>query len=141
MTPETCVLLGTVPHEEIVYWLTNAKVGLDVHPWLGPHLQVALPVKVCEYMAAGCAVVSSAMPVLNKILDEVAAKSECIEMIDGGEPADYARAANRLIEVIENGADPGSELREVALERMVWDKEAAKIAVLYRKLADQPCVA
>jgi glycosyltransferase involved in cell wall biosynthesis len=140
-TPETCAFLGKIPHDEIADWLTNAKVGLDVHPWLGPHLQVALPVKVCEYMAAGCAVVSSAMPVLNEILDEVVAKSECIEIINSGEPADYARAANRLIEVIENGADPGFELREVALERMVWEKEAAKIGDLYRRLTGQSCVA
>jgi glycosyltransferase involved in cell wall biosynthesis len=139
--PENCVLLGKIPHEEIADRLADAKVGLDVHPWLGPHLQVALPVKVCEYMAAGCAVVSSAMPVLNEILDEVVAHSECIEIINGGKPADYARAASKLIDVIEKGADPGSELRRVALERMVWEKEAAKIGELYRRLMGQPCVA
>ena len=63
--------------------LGNAKVGLDVHPWLGLHLKVALAVKVCEYMAAGCAVVASAMPVLNQILAQAEADCKGFDKCDG----------------------------------------------------------
>ena len=118
---------GKVPHEQIPQLLANAKVGLDVHPWLGPHLKVAVPVKVCEYMAAGCAVVSSYMPVLSQILNEAGVGSEGIQIIDGGEPVDYARAAVQLVETIDKGADPGAKLRKSALSHMVWEKEALKI--------------
>ena len=37
-----------------------------------------------------------------------------------------------FIEMIEKGADPGARLQKAALEHMVWEKEAVKIAQLYR---------
>jgi glycosyltransferase involved in cell wall biosynthesis len=138
--PDGCTLLRKVPHEQIPGLLGNAKVGVDVHPWLGPHLEVAIPVKVCEYMAAGCAVVSSYMPVLSQILNEARVASEDIRIIDGGEPIDYARAASQLVETIHKGADPGAKLRKSALSHMVWEKEAVKIAQLYLRLLRKPCV-
>lgn len=137
--PDNCTLLGRTPYKEIPQLLGNTKVGLDVHPWLGPHLEVALPVKVCEYMAAGCAVVSSAMPVLNQILAEAGADAEAIAIIEGGTPIDYAKAAARFVEAIEGGADPGSTLRERALRHMIWEEEASKIAQLYLTLLEKPC--
>lgn len=139
--PDGCTLLGRVSHEQIPGLLGNAKVGVDVHPWLGPHLKVAVPVKVCEYMAAGCAVVSSYMPVLSQILNEATVASEGIRIIDGGEPVDYARAAVQLVEAIDKGMDPGARLRKTALKHMVWEKEAIKIAQLYARLLGKPCVA
>jgi glycosyltransferase involved in cell wall biosynthesis len=139
--PTGCILMGKVPHEQIPQILSNAKVGLDVHPWLGAHLAVAVPVKVCEYMAAGCAVVSSYMPVLKQILDESHVCPGDLRIIDGGNPIDYARAVAQMIEVIEQGADPGARLRKSALKHMVWEKEAVKIVELYRRLLKKPCVA
>ena len=139
LVPDGCVLLGRTPYEEIPELLGNAKVGLDVHPWLGPHLMVALAVKVCEYMAAGCAVVASGMPVLDRILAEARAAEDCITIIEGGTPADYARAVARMVESIERGADPGSRLRALACQHMVWEEEAVKIAQLYLKLLGKPC--
>jgi glycosyltransferase involved in cell wall biosynthesis len=138
--PDGCTLLGKVPHEQIPGLLGNAKVGVDVHPWLGPHLEVAVPVKVCEYMAAGCAVISSYMPVLRQILNEAGVSSEDIRIIDGGEPIDYALAAVQLIATIEKGMDPGARLRKAALKHMVWERESAKIAQLYLRLLKRPCV-
>ena len=138
--PEGCVLLGKTPFEEIPGLLGNAKVGLDVHPWLGPHLEVALAVKVCEYMAAGCAVVASTMPVLNQLLVEAGANSDSINIIEGGEPLDYAQAALRLVEAIEGGDDPGAQLRALAFEHLRWENEAVKIARLYLQLLGKPCV-
>jgi glycosyltransferase involved in cell wall biosynthesis len=132
--PEGCLLVGKIPHEEIAEFLTDTKVGLDVHPWLGPHLELALPVKVCEYMAAGCGVVSSSMPVLDQLIGNLANNTRAIKLIRGGIPADYAKAALDLVQLIENGADPGSQLRQWALAHMVWDNEAGKIANLYLRL-------
>jgi glycosyltransferase involved in cell wall biosynthesis len=138
--PSNCELLGKIPYTEIPRLLGNAKVGLDVHPWLSPHLEVALPVKVCEYMAAGCAVVSSAMPVLNQLLAEAGADPRAITLIQGGKPRDYAEAVVSLIEAIETGADPGGTLHALAREHMTWEKESAKIAQLYLQLLGKLCV-
>lgn len=132
--PEGCVLLERTPHEEVCRMLGNAKVGLDVHPWLGPHLKVALAVKVCEYMAAGCAVVASAMPVLNQILAQAKADSDSITIIEGGEPVDYALALVQFVKAIEKGQNPGSKLRDLAFKHMMWEGEAKKIADLYLQL-------
>src|SRR6266542_239460 len=70
--PESCELQGEVAHAEVAEILANAKVGIDVHPWLQPHLEPALAVKICEYMACGSAVVASSMPVLEDILSRAA---------------------------------------------------------------------
>jgi hypothetical protein len=139
--PMGCTLMGKVPHEQIPRLLGNSKVGLDVHPWLGPHLQVAVPVKVCEYMAAACAVVSSYMPVLRQILDEAGVRSGDLFIIEGENPIDYARAAAEMIEMIEKGVDPGARLQRAALGHMVWENEAVRIVELYRRLLGKPCVA
>jgi glycosyltransferase involved in cell wall biosynthesis len=138
--PEGCLLLGKTPYQEIPALLANAKVGLDVHPWPAPHLDVALPVKVCEYMAAGCAVVSSSMPVLDRLLDQAGASPESVSIIKGEDAADYANAIVAMIDRIEGGADPGAKLRELALNHMVWEREANKIAQLYLQLLERPCV-
>jgi glycosyltransferase involved in cell wall biosynthesis len=138
--PAGCTLLGRVSHEQVPGLLANAKVGVDVHPWLGPHLEVAVPVKVCEYMAAECAVVSSYMPVLSQILTEARVSAEDIRIIDGGEPVDYARAALQLVKAIGKGMDPGARLRKAALKHMVWENEAIKIAQLYARLLGKACV-
>lgn len=132
--PHGCVLLGRTPYQEIPALLGNAKVGVDVHPWLGPHLAVALAVKVCEYMAAGCGVVASSMPVLTRILVQAGADAEFSTIIEGGTPVDYAQAVARVVERIDSGADPGARLREMACQHMVWEGEAVKIAQLYLKL-------
>jgi phenylacetate-CoA ligase len=138
--PGGCTLIGKLPYDKIPGLLGNAKVGVDVHPWLGPHLKVALPVKVCEYMAAGCAVVSSSMPVLDHVVNDAATHLDALKLIEGGMPLDYARAAVELIEAMENGAQPGSQLRQWALEHMVWEREAVKIGQLYLRLLGKPCV-
>jgi glycosyltransferase involved in cell wall biosynthesis len=140
LLPDNCVMMGEVPHSEIAKLLGNAKIGLDIHPWPGSHLDVALPVKICEYMASECAVVSSSMPVLSTILKKAGNYPDAIKIIEGGSPGDYAEAAVRLLEEIENGKRPGSELRAFALQHMIWENEADKIAGLYLELLGKRCV-
>jgi glycosyltransferase involved in cell wall biosynthesis len=138
--PSGCEIVGKVPYERVGALLANARVGLDVHPWLSPHLLPALAVKVCEYMACGCAVVASAMPVLDRLLAGSGLEPASLIRIVGGQPSDYARATVRLLESIDAGADPGSALRVFARQNLTFDGEAAKIARLYRALVDEtPC--
>ena len=132
--PSGCDVMGKVPYEQVPGLLGDARVGLDVHPWLAPHLMPALAVKVCEYMACGCGVVASAMPVLDGIVAGSGLPPESLIRIDGGAPEDYARAVVRILEAIDGGADPGASLRRFADERMNWRGEAVKIGWFYRDL-------
>ncbi|RMF83097.1 MAG: glycosyltransferase [Nitrospinota bacterium] len=135
--PLQTTLMGKTRYEHIPALLGNARVGLDVHPWLGAHLTVALPVKVCEYMAAGCAVVSSTMPVLQQLLDKVRVDADSILLLAGEEPREYAQAIVRLLKRIEQGEDPGAKLRATALTHLVWEGEVKKLARLYRQLGEK----
>lgn len=132
--PRNVVLRVEVPHKEIPELLGNAKIGLDIHPWQGTHLDVAFPVKIAEYMASECAVVSSSMPVLDAILDSSGSRPGGIRVIAGGRPGDYASAALGLLGDVDSGFGPGSELRAFALQHMLWDREAGKIGRLYLDL-------
>lgn len=132
--PSGCQVQGKIPYERVPATLGNARVGLDVHPWLTPNLVPALAVKVCEYMAAGCAVVASAMPVLDEVMAGSELEPGSFARICGGEPAEYARAAVRLLEAIGEGADPGAALRRFAERRMSFDGEAVKLGRFFREL-------
>ncbi len=131
LLPENCTLLGRIGHEEIPKLLGDSKVGIDVHPWRKPHLEVALPVKVCEYMASECAVVASHMPVLEKMAGR---HLSGLKIIKGGDPMEYARAVSLLLERTDSGEGPGAGLREFALKYMKWEQEALKVAELYLRL-------
>jgi glycosyltransferase involved in cell wall biosynthesis len=134
--PVSCESRGLIAHDEVAEILGNAKVGIDVHPWLDRHLEPALAVKVCEYMACGCAVVASWMPVLANVLSRSASRLPGIATIRGGEPSDYADAVLAFLAGIDAGEDSGSDLRRFALEHMNWQNEASRIGSLYRSLVD-----
>ena len=114
--------------------LVDAKVGIDVHPHLGAHLKVAVPVKVCEYMAAGCAVVTSSMPVLDALLRNNHAPLHAITILQSAVASEYADALLEHLARIDTGADPGQRLREFAASTLTWEAQAKNIASLYLRL-------
>jgi glycosyltransferase involved in cell wall biosynthesis len=132
--PAGCDVLGPVPHGRVPVLLGNARIGLDVHPWREPHLEVALPVKVCEYLASQCGVVCSSMPVLDELCAQSGADLPALRILRGGEPADYAHACLRLLEDTEHLEDAGRENRDFAFRHLHWDQEAERIADLYLTL-------
>lgn len=131
--PGNCTVLPYTGYKDLPALLGNSRVGIDVHPWADPHLKVALPVKLCEYMAAGCAVVCSSMPVLDSVL-EGASATRYLDVLHGGSATDYAGTILRALSAIDAGSDPGATLRNVAREKLVWDKEMPKIVALYLDL-------
>jgi glycosyltransferase involved in cell wall biosynthesis len=138
--PGQCEVVGKVPFDRVPELIGNAAVGIDIHPWLLPHLLPALAVKVCEYMACGCAVVASSMPVLDRMMKDSGLGPDSMVRIQGGRPEDYAQATVDLLDAMERGDDPGSRLRAFARQRMNWKGEAERLAIFYRGLLDeQPC--
>jgi glycosyltransferase involved in cell wall biosynthesis len=135
--PERCTVRAMVPYDEVAAILGNARIGIDIHPWLGPHLRLAFAVKLSEYMASGCAVVASWMPVLEDILSHVQVDPGSFRIIRGESPEEYAGAVCDLLERIAGGDNPGESLRSAAMSTLVWEEEAKKIAALYRDLVEQ----
>jgi len=134
--PRDCQLRGAIAHAEVAELLCDAKVGIDVHPWRQPHLEPALAVKICEYMACGCSVVASSMPVLEGILSGAGRRPPGIATIPGGEPKEYADAVLGMLAAIDAGDDPGDALRAFARHHMNWLSEASRIGSLYRSLVN-----
>jgi glycosyltransferase involved in cell wall biosynthesis len=128
-----CTVLGRIPHDELPSLLGDSKVGIDIHPWLEPHLMPAVPVKVIEYMASACAVVASSLPVLDALVAKRLDASGAV-WIDGGDPHDYVGAAASLLDRIDSGEDVGTPLRAFAMREMNWTSEADKIVTLYQEL-------
>ena len=126
-----------VPYDQVAAILGDARVGLDIHPWLGPHLKLAFAVKVAEYMASGCAVVASAMPVLEDLLAPTQFDPGDVRIVRGESPVQYASEVVALLRRIDAGENPGDALRRAAMKTLVWEEEAKKIATLYRTLLNR----
>ncbi len=136
-TPRNVELRGWVSHDQVPALLGRCRVGVSVHPWLTPHLALAVPVKIFEYMACGCAVVSSRMPELERLLQPE--DRDRITVVDGAEEADWIDAIDGWL------ADPGridrqaGALRQVLPERYSWRSEEQKLLRFFADLtADLP---
>ena len=109
--------------------LGGARVGLVVlHP--RPNYQLAYPVKLFEYMAAGLPVVASDFPLWRSFVDE----ARCGLLVDPLDPAAVAAAVEQLLRDPEEAQAMGRRGRRAVEERWNWDREAEKIDGLYRRL-------
>ncbi len=134
LCPPGCTIEGVIPYDQVSLRLGDARIGLDIHPFPTSNLKVALPVKIFEYMASGCAVVTSAMPVLDELLSQDKQLAGDMRVINGGEPGRYAASILDTLDRIREGEDIGGRMRRVAGEHYVWEREAEKMIDLYRRL-------
>jgi glycosyltransferase involved in cell wall biosynthesis len=117
--------IGKVPYGRIPRFLGTCRIGLDVHPILYPHLRVAVPVKVFEYMANGAAVVTSYLPELHRLLGPEGARQ--VVTVTEPRPAAYAAELARLL------GDPAlldatqAALLELVHERWNWSAEGERL--------------
>jgi glycosyltransferase involved in cell wall biosynthesis len=132
--PPGCELEGQIPYDQVALRLGNALIGLDVHPFPGDHLNVAVPVKVFEYMACGCAVVTSQIPVLNDLLASCGISSTDITTINGGTQETFVKAISIMHDRVKNGDKIGTRLQKIANQNFIWEREAEKLANFYIEL-------
>lgn len=123
---------GALPYERVPALLASCRVGVDVHPLLHPHLRHALPVKVVEYMAAGCGVVSSALPELERVLPPEARAQ--LTLLRSAEPREYARALAAWLDDPARLDAAGASLREAA-GRLSWESQGERMLALVTELA------
>jgi glycosyltransferase involved in cell wall biosynthesis len=110
----------------------ECRVGVNVHPILYPHLRVAVPVKVFEYMAAGCGVVTSWLPELHGLL--TAETKEQISTLRDADPAEYAEAIAAWLDDPERLDAASEHLKAAARDVYSWDSQSPKLIGLYEDL-------
>lgn len=118
-------VLGKVPYYRVPGYLGNCRVGLNVYPVLHPYLRCAVPVKVFEYMAAGCGIVSSHLPELHRLLGEDGA--EHVMTIYGNTVERFADEVVRLLSEPATLVRHQQALMHLVAERWNWDHEAEKL--------------
>lgn len=115
-------IMGKVKYQEVSALLGNCRIGINIHPVLYPHLRCAVPVKVFEYMAAGCNVVTSFLPELHRLLG-----NEGDDHVRTVYAADAELFAEEVIRLLENPAV--MEAHQQALMRLVraqWNWESSE---------------
>jgi glycosyltransferase involved in cell wall biosynthesis len=125
---------GPMPYRDVPAALAECRLGVNVHPVLYPHLRHALPVKVVEYMGAGCGVVSSYLPELERLLPPEL--HERLSLLRSTEPADYARALAAWLDDPARLDEAAAALRRSAETDLSWESQAPKLLQLYASLAN-----
>jgi glycosyltransferase involved in cell wall biosynthesis len=125
-------LPGRVPYEEMPRLTGECRVGVNVHPIVYPHLRVAVPVKVFEYMAAGCGVVTSWLPELHGLL--TAETASHISTLRDADPGEYAEAIAGWLDDPERLDAASEHLRSAARDVYSWDSQSPKLIALYDDL-------
>lgn len=125
---------GPLPYADIPAALAGCRLGVDVHPVLYPHLRHALPVKVVEYMGAGCGVVSSYLPELERLLP--AELDGRLTLLRSTDPAEYARSLAGWLDDPVALDEAAAVLRRAAEEQLSWESQAPKLLRLYASLAN-----
>jgi glycosyltransferase involved in cell wall biosynthesis len=127
--------LGAIPYERMPDVLASSDVG--VAPYDTARLrQLRLgfywsPLKIFEYMASGLPVVTIARPPLDEI---VRAERDGLHVREA-DPADLARAIERLAADAEARARMGQSGRERVVERYSWDRHCEQLEGVLRRIA------
>lgn len=62
--------IGKIPHMEVAERLNQAKIGINYHTLDSRQVQVAIPVKVFEYLSCGLAVITTRVPLLVELVKD-----------------------------------------------------------------------
>jgi len=121
---------GWRPAPEVYGVLRAADIGLVcLHP-ISRH-QVALPVKLFEYMAVGIPVIASNFPLWREILEG----NRCGLTVDPLDRQAIADAICYLIEHPDEAQEMGRNGRCAVEEKYNWEQEAEKLVALYRRIS------
>jgi glycosyltransferase involved in cell wall biosynthesis len=122
-----------VPYDAIPELLVRCRVGVDVHPVLYPHLECAVPVKVFEYMASGCSVVTSYLPELSRLLADEG--GDCVVTVRDPQPGGYADAIARFLADRQLLERCRGSLMEQVEARWTWSTEEPKLIEFVESIA------
>jgi glycosyltransferase involved in cell wall biosynthesis len=126
------VMIEKVPFLEALKYAKNSRIGFNYHPPEKRFL-VAIPMKVFEYMVMSEAVVTTALPELEKYLD-----GDVAVLVDSQDPADYSKAIKSLLDNPLMASEMGVRARKTIMEKLNWEaSEAAKLLDAYHNLLEE----
>ena len=127
---------GQLPYDAIPAMLARCRIGVNVHPILYPHLRCAVPVKVFEYMASGCSVVTSHLPELSRLLGDDAV--EFVVTVLDPSPEPYADEIARLLSDGDSLASRSGRVQDLAARRWTWATEERKLVEFVEAVVAEP---
>lgn len=123
---ERVTVFGKIPYGQVAGYLGDCRVGLNIFPTLHPHLRCAVPVKIFEYMAAGCAIVTSHMPELQRLVGDDGAAH--MSVVYTAETERFVEETARLLDEPETILRRQEALTQLVRERWNWDVQADELA-------------
>lgn len=124
--------LGWQERKDIARLLDETLIGLVLLQPTGDY-EDAYPVKLFEYMAAGCAVIASDFPLWRGIVEE----AQCGICVDPTDEKAIAEAITQLTNDREQTIKMGQNGRKAVLEKYNWESESDKLVTLYNKILGQ----
>jgi glycosyltransferase involved in cell wall biosynthesis len=121
---------GHIPHGNVASELARACIAVLPNR-ADPDSAFTSPIKLFEYMAAGCAVVASDLPSLREVID----RDDAVWTAPG-DPAGLASAIRSLAEDPERARRMGTRLREKA-RGYTWAARGERLARVLRPLLEQ----
>jgi glycosyltransferase involved in cell wall biosynthesis len=116
-----------VPQQEVMRGLARACIAVLPNRD-DPDSRFTSPIKLFEYMAAGCAIVASDLPPLRAVL----AEDEAV-WVRPGDPGSLAEGIRRLAADPERARRMGERAREKA-RGFTWRARAERLADLLRAI-------
>lgn len=118
---------GYVNREKIFKILERSKAGLvTLYPTI--NYQEALPVKMFEYMLAGIPVISSNIPLWQKIVEG----NNCGLCVDPKNKKEIANAINVIISNATKAEEMGRNGMNAVVNKFNWKNEAEKLVNMYK---------
>lgn len=114
--------VGLIPHMEVAERLCRARIGVNYHTLETRQIQVAIPLKVFEYLACGLPVVTTRVPLLVELVADCPAVALSDEDVDA-----YAAALGSLASL----GSPGS------LASLAGTDKLRKLCSVARRFSDK----
>jgi len=121
---------GHVSHERVADYMKKASIAVGLlQP--NPRYELAIPVKLFEYMAAGKAVIMSNFTYNTKLINKV----NCGITVDPTNTQEIADAIIRLLENPDEAIKMGENGRKAVEEKYSWENMEKRLFKLYEELA------
>ncbi|HRQ40431.1 MAG TPA: glycosyltransferase family 4 protein [Chloroflexota bacterium] len=117
---------GLLPHEEVPRFLAAADVAVVPYPALGEDLWLS-PLKLYEYMAAGTAVIASAVGQLTTVIQD----GQNGLLVPPGDVSAMASALQRLLQDPAFCAQLGHQARQDAEQKHSWEHYLSRLERLF----------
>lgn len=117
---------GLLPHDEVPRYLAAADVAVVPYPPLGDDLWLS-PLKLFEYMAAGTAVIASAVGQLTTVIQD----GQNGLLTPPGDVSALAAALQRLLQDSALRAQLSSQARQDAVQKHSWEHYLSRLERLF----------